>query len=405
MRKTTTRINFTKKALEALPVPPQRRAVYRDSQTRGLGVMLQPTGHRAFFWFRKIRGRPTWKTIGLFPDLSIDQARARAAELNAALASWKARDYCGDDPIIRRRHVTLGFVLNDYVEKRLSVHAKDPIRAISYIRWQFNTYLASWRDRKLGEIRRVDVRDLHAKIGESHGKITANRLIQCLRTFFNWALKSELWSGENPARGISLYPESSRTRFVQPDELPKLFKALSEENNLDLRDFVLLALFTGARRSNVFAMRWEQLDLKRGLWSIPHPKNRMPYIVPLTDEALEILKQRRVFGSPEWVFPSGGQAGHIGDVKRSWRQLLKRAQINSLRIHDLRRTLGSWQAGVGVSLPIIGKTLGHQSSDATEIYARLHLEPVRNAIRTATAAMLSAGKVSKRKLLRIHHRA
>jgi integrase len=400
VRKTTSRLNFTKRAIENL-LAQKSRALYYDVQTRGLGVMVQPTGHRAFFWFRKVRGQPTWKTIGPFPDLSIEKARARAAELNAAVAAWKATDFRGDHPLTRRRELTLGAVLEDYLERRLRAHAKDPDRAVQSARWQFNGYLTAWRDRKLSIIRRTDVRSLHAEVGEKHGKVTANRLVQLVRTLFNWALKTELWSGENPARGITPFPESSRTRFVQPEELPNLFSALSQEANLDLRDFVLLALFTGARRSNVFAMRWDQLDLMRGLWTIPDPKSRVPYVIPLTEEALGILAQRRRrHPNVEWVFPSSGRTGHITDMKRAWRSLLVRAKITGLRIHDLRRTLGSWQAGIGVSLPIIGKTLGHQSSDATEVYARLHLDPVRKAINAATGAMLTAGRVPKGRLLK-----
>ena len=266
--------------------------------------------------------------------------------------------------------------------------------------------LGSLAERKLSAIRRNDVRSFHAEVGEKNGRVTANRIVQLVRTVFNWALKTELWSGENPARGITPFPESSRTRFVQPEELPKLFSALSQESNFDLRDFVLLALFTGARRSNVFSMRWDQLDLNRGLWTIPDPKSRIPYVIPLTDEALEILAQRRRHHpSEQWTFPSSGRTGHITDIKRAWHGLLDRAKITGLRIHDLRRTLGSWQAGIGVSLPIIGKTLGHQSNEATEVYARLHLDPVREAINAATGAMLTAGKVSRGRLLKAAERA
>ena len=128
-------------------------------------------------------------------------------------------------------------------------------------------------------------------------------------------------------------------------------------------------------------------------------------MMPLTEEALGILAQRRRrHPSEEWIFPSSGRTGHITDIKRAWHGLLDRAKITGLRIHDLRRTLGSWQAG-SAPLPIIGKTLGHQSSDATEIYARLHLDPVRRAINAATGAMLTAGKVSRGRLLKAAERA
>ena len=79
------------------------------------------------------------------------------------------------------------------------------------------------------------------------------------------------------------------------------------------------------------------------------------------------------------------------EPKRAWKVLLERAEIQNLRIHDLRRTLGSWQAADGASLSIIGKTLGHKNVSTTAIYARLNLDPVRQAVNSATRAMLTAG--------------
>lgn len=400
MGKTTVRLNLTKKSIEAMRARGEKSARFYDTQTRGLGVMVQPTGHRSFFWYRKVRGYPTWRTIGDFPDLSIEQARARAAELNASVARWKAADYDGPAPLEQRREVTLGTALDDYLERHLKAKAKNPDKAVKSARWQFDRYLGSWRGRTLGSIRRSDVRALHADLGENHGRFTANRVFQQLRALFNWALKAELWRGENPARGVAPFHEASRMRFAQPDELPKLFRELSCETNLDIRDFVLIALTTGARKTNILELRWEQLDLKRALWTIPEPKNRVPYIVPLIDETVQVLKDRRRRVQSDWVFPAASASGHVTDVKRAWKKLLSRAKITGLRVHDLRRTLGSWQAGAGVSLPIIGRTLGHQSGDATQVYARLHLDPVREAIGTATSAMLVAGKVPKAKLLR-----
>ena len=68
------------------------------------------------------------------------------------------------------------------------------------------------------------------------------------------------------------------------------------------------------------------------------------------------------------------------------------ARLEDIRIHDLRRTMGSWQARTGASLVIIGKSLGHKSQQATAVYARLDLDPVRAAMETATSAMLEAAK-------------
>jgi integrase len=401
VRKATARFNFTKKSLDALRAPSEKYATYYDEQARGLGLVVQTTGHRAFFWFRKVQGHPTWKTIGTFPDLSIENARARADEYNTSIANWKSKEYEGLGPFEKPKSSTLSVVFEDYLARHLSVNSKNTDRAAKDTRWQFDRFLTSWKNRKLSSIRREHVRDLHDKVGRNNGHYSANRLVSLIRVLFNWAIKTDAWQGENPTKGIQLFHEESRTRFTQPDEFPRLFKALRVAENLDLRDFVYLALYTGARRGNVLAMKWEQLSQTatgKREWTIPNPKNRRAYTVPLVAEAVRVLKDRRRRIKSPWVFPSRSKLGHIMDLKYAWKKFLADAKLTDLRVHDLRRTLGSWQAGAGVSLPIIGKTLGHTSSDATEIYARLQLDPVRTSIEMATRAMLKAGN-SRRKLL------
>jgi len=139
---------------------------------------------------------------------------------------------------------------------------------------------------------------------------------------------------------------------------------------------------------------------------VPDPKNRTPYAIPLTPEAINILRNRlrRQEKKPSpWVFPSRGKTGHITDLKGAWKELLLSAKIENLRIHDLRRTLGSYQAIAGSSLTIIGASLGHKSVQATQIYSRLTLDPVRESVMGATRSIIRASKkkpkVQKPKLL------
>src|SRR5262249_14771737 len=158
---------------------------------------------------------------------------------------------------------------------------------------------------------------------------------------------------------------------------------------------------TGARRSNVLAMRWEQISQTadgQRLWTIPVTKTGKSHVVPLVREALVILQERRRRIKGAWVFPSDSKTGHIRDLKRAWKRFCTTAKLENLRIHDLRRTLGSWQAATGASLPVIGKSLGHQSMASTAVYSRLHLDPVRQAIVTATQAMVIASRKRPRML-------
>jgi integrase len=400
-RKPTRKINFTKRTIEALrtPKPGAKRVIIYDSQVRGLGVVCQPgSGSKSYFWFRRIAGTPTWRTVGRCDEVSIEQARNFAQEWNSRLATWKASDYSGPGPLENRRDVTFGEAVTDYIARHLSQSAKSPEKAAEYCRWQVARYLSQWNARKLHSIRREDCRALHQDLGEQ-APITANRILQLARTIFNHAKREELFSGENPAAGIRPFKETSRTRFLGPDELQRLFQALAHRRtSKDLRDFCLLALFTGARKSNVMSMRWDQvvIDAENPTWTIPdvNSKSGVGYTIPLVDEACEVIKKRRaVAADSPWIFPSVTSAsGHLEDVKRNWQALLHRAEITDLRVHDLRRSLGSWQAGLGASLLVIGKSLGHQNTASTAVYSRLSLDPVRESVAAAVTAMQIAAK-------------
>lgn len=396
--------NFTVKGLERLGAAEKRYNVF-DSETRGLGLAVYPSGQKTFFHLKKVQGWPRRTTLGVFPDLSIEAARGKAGELNGKLSKWRLNDYAGQDPLQRpAKASTLGEVLKHYVEHHLKGNAKNPSHAVKYANWQFDTYLASLRNRPLGTIRRDQVHELHDRIAAEHGGVSANRSVTFLRTLFNHATHPDvaLWDGVNPCAKPKkfLFHEKSRERTIQRNEAPKFFKELEREPHRDLRDFLLLALSTAARRGTVLSMRWEQLDWQRGLWIIPNPKGkkgREPHIVPLTDLALSVLKRRPRVN--DWVFP--GTKGHLTTVKKPWGKFLERVGIQDLRIHDLRRTLATNEGATGASTEVIQKTLGHEeSSAATRIYDRSdRRDEVRAAMSTAMSAMLKAGKTTTRKLL------
>jgi integrase len=395
--KAERKFNFTKKALETVPVDADggRTTVY-DTSTAGLGMTVFPTGARSFFHLRVVQGKVRRSTIGKFPETTVEQARGEASERNATLARWKFGGRQGEDPFEDKPDPTLDDVTTQYVERHVKARASRPERAAKTVKWTVEKYLASWRKRKIGSIRKTSVGGLHRQLEQEHGKHTANRVLQFLKALFYWAIKEEIWFGVNPAVGIELFDEAERTRFLQPEELPQFFSALRQETNFDLRDFVNLAMWTGARRGDIFSMRWQDVSIADNRWQIPDPKNNEPYTVALTPEAIAILKDRlrRAKKESSWVFPSRGRTGHVVDLKSAWRKLLVRARLGDadLRIHDLRRTLGSWQAAQGTSLNIIGGSLGHKSLEATRIYARLDLDPVRSSVMSATRTMIAASK-------------
>jgi integrase len=205
---------------------------------------------------------------------------------------------------------------------------------------------------------------------------------------FNLARTWGVFGGDNPAAGIELFKEEKRDRFVKPEELPELFKAIQKEPNPYRAAAFLILLLTGARKTEVLCMRWEDLDLKQATWRIPETKAGRPHLLPLPRAAVKLLAHLpRQEGSP-YVFPGRRQGQHLVKLSKAWKTIRQEAKLEDVRIHDLRRTLGSWLAASGASLPLIGKALNHSQVSTTAVYARLDLEPVRVALEANAKKML-----------------
>jgi integrase len=348
------KLNFTKAGLESLTIPAKGWAYHYDLKVQGL---------------------------------SIEQARGKASELNAAIAN-------GANPaeIKRGRVVELVFseLFNQYIERHAKIHKK----TWTEDQQRYNQYLAKpLGKKKLSSIDRKLIASLHSNVTIAGHPTVANRVIALVSSVYGWALSAGVWEQNNPARGVKKNQEKSRDRFIQGDELPRFFQAVSEELNVSMRDYFLLALLTGARKANLLGMKWENISFERAEWRIEETKNGTPQTVTLSPEAVQILYSRKPIEPAIFVFPSerSSATGHIQNPKKAWARVLERAGLTNLRIHDLRRTLGSWQAKSGASLAIIGKSLNHKNQNTTAIYARLDLDPIRDSVNTATSAMLAAG--------------
>lgn len=374
-------LNFTKQTIQSLAMPEKGISTYRDTKEQGLSLYVTSKGAKTFFVRKRINGRDERMIIGAFPDISIEQARKKAQELKGLVAS-------GKDPAEEKRrskqdNLTFGALFEEYLERYSKKHKK----SWKYDEREVTKFLSHWLKRKLSSIKKTEVQLLHEKIHDENGLYQANRILERIRAIYNKGIEWG-WEGQNPATGIKKYKEKSRDRFIQPDELPRFFASVNAEENQTLKDYVWLSLLTGARKSNVLAMRWDQISWERREWRIPDTKNGEVVTLPLVEQAMTILDARRRLTNTEWVFPSEtAKQGHFADPKRGWNRLLQRAKIEDLHIHDIRRTLGSYQAITGASMQIIGKSLGHKSQQATQIYARLNLDPVRASMEKATAAM------------------
>jgi integrase len=384
---------LTKTLLSGLAAPETgKRLTIYDTQTPKLAVRMTHTGVKAFYVVKRLGGAMVWLKLGTFPDMTVEQARNEAGKVLGEFAK-------GDNPAAVKRAVRAELTFSQAFDAFLTGKRKrdgSPISDKTKRDYSdlLRLYLGGIKDKKLSEIERTEIKAVHIKTTKKSAA-QADRVVAVVSAVFTYMLAQERFNGQNPATRIQKNPAPSRDRFLQADELTPFFKALSESRNETMRDFFLLALLTGARRANVSAMRWADVDLVAGVWRIAKTKNGTPQTVTLSPEAVAVLDARKD-GGGVFVFPGDGVTGHIVEPKKAWATLLKTAGIENLRIHDLRRTLGSWQARTGASLPIIGKSLNHKTHQATAIYARLDLDPVRQSVNTATAAMMEAGGMKEK---------
>jgi integrase len=262
-------------------------------------------------------------------------------------------------------------------------------------------------NRKAEQVTPSDIAKLHTKMRSR--PYQANRMLAVVGALYVFAGKRKLVSlGFNPARGIEKYPEKRHERFLTADELSLIGDAIREAETVGLpyeiddtkatakhapkkanrrtkigahaaAAFRLLIL-TGARLREILHLKWEHLDLQRGLLLLPDSKTGKKAIV-LNAPSLDILANLPRVGT----YVIAGQAAGTdndkprADLNRPWRAITKRAGLNGLRLHDLRHTHASVGAGLGFGLPIIGKLLGHTQPSTTARYAHLDTDPLRRA--------------------------
>ena len=380
------KINFTKSYIESLkPAEKGAREFYRDSKVAGLEIMVTDKGAKSFKVTRKKNGRMIRVTLGKYPDLSVENARKKAFEINAQIAD-------GVNPNESKNKLKKELFLSELIDTYVERHSKKHKVTWHYDNHEVRIFTSKLSKRKISTISNEEIRRLHEKIADDNGLYQANRFLATLKAMFNKAIEWG-YDGTNPALRIKPFKEKSRDRFLQPDELPRFFEALDNELNETARDYFYIALYTGARKANILSMKWEDINLNSKEWKIPKTKNGEAVTVPLVDEAIEILqnrinKQISTRSQSEFVFPSKASSkGYLQDPKKAWKRILAEAQIKDLRIHDIRRTLGSYQAITGASLQIIGKSLGHKTQAATQIYSRLNLDPVRKSMENAIRLM------------------
>jgi integrase len=303
---------------------------------------------------------------------------------------------CGADPAAqreqRRQAPTVAELAADYLQEHLIPKA----RASTVKEWGRlldRIILPRLGSRKVEDVTAVDVENLHRALRAT--PVTANRVVTLLSALMMHAERRHLRPpGSSPCRWIEKYPEKKRERFLTSAGMARLGDALAEaeRDGSELPSAILairLLALTGMRRGEVLGLRWEYVDLERGLLSLPDSKTG-PKAIQISDSVLELLARApRLEDNPYVIFGERRGAPLVG-IQKAWRRLLRRAGLDRLRLHDLRHSYASFGAAAGLGLFMIGKLLGHHQASTTQRYAHLADDPARMAANRVSGDIAAA---------------
>lgn len=388
VKRDSRRFTFSRQAIEALPTPKDgEREIYYDEPGRNgkgvRGLCLRVTaGARTFYVQRKFERRQERYTLGQFPAVTLEDARARALQ---ALAQY-AR---GESPVQAKHarraalagQLTLGEVWQDYRANRKRKRDGADSRSLEH---QWGRYLKPWADKTLAELDAVpdDVRkrilkircadftgtDKNGKTRKYGGEWQANRVQRMGRAMFNHAARNLRWQGGNPF-DFDQKNEKGRERARTPthDEARRLMAAFAKLQNRAAADFFLALAYTGQRAGNVRRMRYADVDLETGHWRVGVTKTGAVHRMVLPTAALELVRRRQKEAKGEYVFPGRKPGACYAEYKTAWKRVLELAEIEGLRVHDLRRLSATAEHEAGV-LKQIQQRLAHKSGAMTRRY-------------------------------------
>jgi integrase len=408
------KIRITQTFATRVKLPAKGNRIHYDSEIPGFGLRVTEKGAKGFVLNYVIHGRERRYTIGSLGEYTAETARDKAIELRQQI-----RD--GVDPFAvleqrkqealeaEARQRTLKQLSDAYL-KQYAEPTKRPGSVYDDKSLLNGVILPHLGKVPLGQLTRRDINELHAALKATPYR--ANRALALLHHMFEWAISDD--SGEwtmdkNPAAGVKKYHEEKRDRWLSEEELQRLADALEEyprqcwkvagvsKKQRDwlqaearrAMDALRLIMVTGCRKGEALTAKWTDFDFARGVWTKPshHTKEKKTEHVTLNQQALALLEGMERKG--EYLFPGrtkasrtkggGTKNDHLQDVKYPWAKVCKLAKLEGVRVHDLRHSFASHLVSSGVSLPVIGKLLGHTQPQTTARYAHLADNPQREA--------------------------
>jgi len=369
------RTTISRKTVESLEV--ERDTVFWDRDLPGFGVRVYPTGSRFYVAQTRAGGRPAKRvTLGRHGVITAEEARRRAASF---IARVKAGGEAAAEPAAKAGGPAVGELARAWLEEHVAVRCK-PGTVRMYRLVVEKHLLPALGGTPALALDHAKVADLHHALRAT--PVMANQAVDVLSRIWNAAVERGRLPGGagNPCRLLGRNRARGRERFLSAEEFRRLGRALSERKGVSVHAAaaVRLLALTGCRKSEILALRWEDVDLEAGEFMLTDSKTG-PRSVPLSPEAAEVLANvPRLAGNP-WVIPGRGPGERMRNLNDPWRIIRERAGLRGVRLHDLRHSFASRALALGESLPAIGKLLGHARVETTARYAH----PARDSVREA----------------------
>ena len=376
---------LTKSFLSNPPTVPhgKSKVLVFDSKITGFMIEVRQSCITFYLKWKDRRGCTRSLKIGRHgTDITLEQARKRAAELRSTIA-------LGGDPHADRQAAKSALTVAEFVEQRFLPHQK--ARKKSWhedVKLLNKRILPAWGGKLLADITTSDVQRMHdGVVTEGRTPATANRHLCTIKRMLSLAL---LWGeiGKDPARPVRLHRENGqRSRYLTDAEIVGLVAALDADPDWVGVSVIRLLLLTGARAGEALGARWEHIDLERAIWTLPNPKGGRVAHKPLGTAAVALLRsQTRVLGNP-FVLPGDRPGDHRYSLGWTWARVCKRAGIEGCRVHDLRHTFASLLVSRGVSLFTVQRLLNHSTPSMTQRYSHLAPDHLLDASNLAAQAV------------------
>jgi integrase len=376
-------MKLTDNLLRKLPTPESGNKIHYDDAVKGFGARVTAAGDRAFIlnYRRKLDGRERRITIGSFPDWSTTAAREEAKRLKRAIDG-------GADPVGEQEDSRAAPTVADMCARfeRDYLPRNRPTTQRVYKQQIHTDILPALGRTKVAAVSHGDVDGFHHRLS-ARAPRHANHTVAVLSRMLNLAIRWG-WRTDNPCKGVERNQENKRHRYLTGAEISRLSEALAELEDKAAANAVRLLLLTGARRGELLAAKWSDVDLEAGVWIKPASTTKQAALhrVPLSAAAVQVLTEMRAQAADdaEWIFPARG-SGHRPHITAAWIKVRKAAKLPGVRLHDLRHSYASVLVSAGLSLPVIGSLLGHSTPVTTHRYAHLTDDPLRQATERASA--------------------